>query len=80
MSYFYDKSGAIDVGDTYFMSYHTPLKKSSDWYKALVASRAVAQNITIMLNQAHFTDKEIKVFPYRYIILLRFFFLHRAPR
>lgn len=65
LAYYYDEYGASNVGDTYFMSYHTPLKKSSDWYKALQAARVVAKNITGMLSKANLTDKEIKVFPYR---------------
>ncbi|XP_043277996.1 NPC intracellular cholesterol transporter 1 homolog 1b-like [Venturia canescens] len=64
LTYFYDEYGRIDVGDTYFMSYHSPLKKSSDWYKALEAARFVAKNITNTINEANLSDEKIRVFPY----------------
>lgn len=68
-----DHDDKINVEDSYFMTYHTPLKADADWYKALEAARVIAENITIMINQANITDKEIKVFPYRFV---SFFFLH----
>uniref|UniRef100_A0A0C9QBS5 NPC1_0 protein n=1 Tax=Fopius arisanus TaxID=64838 RepID=A0A0C9QBS5_9HYME len=46
------------------MSYHTPLKKQSDWYRALYSARVVADNITTMINNYNFTDTPISVFPY----------------
>ncbi|XP_028982486.1 NPC intracellular cholesterol transporter 1 homolog 1b [Diachasma alloeum] len=64
MMYTYDRYGMIDVGDSYFMSYHTPLKKQSDWYRALSSARVVADNITAMINNHKFTDTHISVFPY----------------
>lgn len=54
-----------DVGDSYFMSYHTTLKKSSDWYRALESARLITDRIEDMINKANLTNKEIKVFPYR---------------
>lgn len=63
--YTYDEFGKIDVADSYFMSYHTPLKKQSDWYWALSSARVVADNITTMLNSYKLSDTEISVFPYR---------------
>jgi Niemann-Pick C1 protein len=54
-----------DVGDSYFMTYHTPLKKSSDWYEALRSSRLIASSISDMINNKNLTSKEITVFPYR---------------
>ncbi|XP_076646594.1 NPC intracellular cholesterol transporter 1 homolog 1b [Halictus rubicundus] len=64
MEYYYDRDGLIDVGDTYFMGYHTPLKKSSDWYEALKSARLIADQITTMINEKNFGSKEITVFPY----------------
>ncbi|XP_076381020.1 NPC intracellular cholesterol transporter 1 homolog 1b isoform X2 [Megalopta genalis] len=64
MDYYYDKNGSIDIGDTYFMGYHTPLKKSSDWYEALKSARLIADQITTMINEKNLTNQEITVFPY----------------
>ncbi|KAI4483549.1 hypothetical protein M0804_007809 [Polistes exclamans] len=64
INYYYDHYGLIDIGDTYFMGYHTPLKKSSDWYESLRAARVIAANITNMINNAKLSDKKITVFPY----------------
>lgn len=61
----YDEFNLTNVGDTYFMGYHTPLKKSSDWYESLRAARTISENITNMINNANITEQEIKVFPYR---------------
>lgn len=49
------------------MGYHTPLKKSSDWYESLKYSRMIAANITTMINNKNFTDNQITVFPYRFV-------------
>lgn len=65
MNYYYDRYGLTDIGDTYFMGYHTPLKKSSDWYESLRAARIIAANITKMINNANLSDRTITVFPYR---------------
>ncbi|XP_076547894.1 NPC intracellular cholesterol transporter 1 homolog 1b [Osmia lignaria lignaria] len=64
LNYYVDKYGLTDVGDSYFMGYHTPLKKSSDWYESLKYSRMIAANITKMINEENFTDNQITVFPY----------------
>lgn len=59
----------IDIDDSYFMSYHTSLRKQSDWYEALAAARFIAKNITTMINEANLTSTEINVFPYRYLYI-----------
>ncbi|KAK2576131.1 hypothetical protein KPH14_007462 [Odynerus spinipes] len=64
INYYYDRNGMIDIGDTYFMGYHTPLKTSADWYESLRMARTIAANITKMINNAKLTDKQISVFPY----------------
>ncbi|XP_076281170.1 NPC intracellular cholesterol transporter 1 homolog 1b [Lasioglossum baleicum] len=64
MDYYYDKQGSIDVGDTYLMGYHTPLKKSSDWYEALKSARLIANQITKTINKQNCGNEEITVFPY----------------
>lgn len=46
------------------MGYHTPLKKSSDWYESLRAARIIAANITKMINNANLSNQTIRVFPY----------------
>lgn len=61
---------------TYFMTFHTVLKTSSDFISALKHAREVADNITLTLNHwpvqnsseyANITDAHgiEKVFPYR---------------
>lgn len=59
-----DVYGYEDVQNSYFMGYHTPLKKSSDWYESLRSAREIADNITVMINQKNLTSQEISVFPY----------------
>ncbi|XP_016911679.2 NPC intracellular cholesterol transporter 1 homolog 1b-like [Apis cerana] len=61
LNYKTDKNGLVDVRDSYFMGYHTPLKKSSDWYEALRFARMIANNITTMINNVH---EDVTVFPY----------------
>ncbi|KAK7086013.1 NPC intracellular cholesterol transporter 1 [Halocaridina rubra] len=46
---------------SYFMTYHTILKSSEDYYSALKWARKVSDNITKTISKA---DKAIKVFPY----------------
>jgi len=65
INFHYDEFGLTNVEDSYFMGYHTPLKKSSDWYEALQAARIISENITNMINDAMMSDQEISVFPYR---------------
>lgn len=66
MDYYTDKHGSIDVGDSYFMGYHIPLKKPSDWYESLKFARWIAENITVMINQQEsLNGQQITVFPYR---------------
>lgn len=65
------KPNHTDVQASYFMSYHTILKSSSDYYEALRAARKVSHNITQMiqanLRLSGVTESEIakvNVFPY----------------
>lgn len=52
-----------DVGATYFMTYHTVLKTSSDFIDAMKKARAIADNITETMG---IKEKNYRVFPYRY--------------
>ena len=65
ISYYFDKYGMTDVGDSYFMSYHIPLTTDADWYESIRAARKIADNITNMISNANLTDEKINVFPYR---------------
>ncbi|XP_008590518.1 PREDICTED: Niemann-Pick C1-like protein 1 [Galeopterus variegatus] len=47
-----------------FMAYHTPLKNSQDYTKALRAARELATNITADLRKVPGTDPAFEVFPY----------------
>ncbi|XP_055614441.1 NPC intracellular cholesterol transporter 1, partial [Uranotaenia lowii] len=60
-----------DVQDSYFMAYHTILKKSSDYYEALRSARKISANITstiqakLRLAGRNESDiQQIEVFPY----------------
>ncbi|XP_065686340.1 NPC intracellular cholesterol transporter 1 [Patagioenas fasciata] len=50
-----------DVGATYFMTYHTVLKTSSDFIDAMKKARAIADNITETMG---IKEKNYRVFPY----------------
>lgn len=47
--------GNTGVGATYFMTYHTILKESPDFIKALKMARSLASNITQSLGHKVFT-------------------------
>ncbi|XP_075272433.1 NPC intracellular cholesterol transporter 1 [Opisthocomus hoazin] len=50
-----------DVGATYFMTYHTVLKTSSDFIDAMKKARVIADNITETMG---IKEKNYRVFPY----------------
>uniref|UniRef100_A0A8B9Z215 NPC intracellular cholesterol transporter 1 n=1 Tax=Buteo japonicus TaxID=224669 RepID=A0A8B9Z215_9AVES len=50
-----------DVGATYFMTYHTVLKTSSDFIDAMKKARVIADNITETMG---IKEKSYRVFPY----------------
>lgn len=56
-----------NVGASYFMSYHSILKTSEDYYEAMRYARNLSANITDMIN-AKLKDKDdnstVEVFPY----------------
>ncbi|XP_055301385.1 NPC intracellular cholesterol transporter 1 isoform X4 [Sitodiplosis mosellana] len=71
VNYHTTKLNHTDVVASYFMSYHTILKTSSDYYEALRGARKVSYNITQMikanLRLSGVTESEIakvNVFPY----------------
>lgn len=51
------------VTTSYFMTYHTILHTSKDYYKALEEARIISDNITQAINQENGSAYE--VFPYR---------------
>lgn len=58
-----------EVGATYFMTFHTILKTSKDYYESLRAARKVAANLTRMIesrvHEGNLTvDGPVEVFPY----------------
>lgn len=57
-------NGNSDVGATYFMTYHTVLKTSSDFIDAMKKARIIADNITETMG---IKEKNYRVFPYRYV-------------
>jgi Niemann-Pick C1 protein len=54
---------------SYFMTYHTVLKSSADYISAMSSARAIAVNISEMLNVDNLDPKNaIQVFPYRWVV------------
>ncbi|XP_068212553.1 NPC intracellular cholesterol transporter 1-like [Palaemon carinicauda] len=58
-----DKRNESLVGASYFMTYHTILKTSEDYYEALRSARSVSSNISKTLNQG-LDNPVYEVFPY----------------
>ncbi|XP_046427089.1 NPC intracellular cholesterol transporter 1 isoform X2 [Neodiprion virginianus] len=54
------------VKASYFMAYHSVLKSSADYYKALEAAREISANLTVMINAniTHDGNDPVEVFPY----------------
>lgn len=59
----YDTTGELVVKDNYFMSYHTSLKTSKDFYMALENSKNIARHLSEILTGK--LNRTIQVFPYR---------------
>uniref|UniRef100_T1IKK3 SSD domain-containing protein n=1 Tax=Strigamia maritima TaxID=126957 RepID=T1IKK3_STRMM len=62
-----DKNNNTKIGATYFMTYHTILKTSRDYYSALQSARRIANKITNTINENLRTEnntKKFEVFPY----------------
>lgn len=57
----YDPNSELKVNDTYFMTYHTPLKTSKDYYTALEQARKISNNLNEMFRK---NGKKVEVFPY----------------
>ncbi|XP_071519627.1 NPC intracellular cholesterol transporter 1-like [Panulirus ornatus] len=58
-----DVKNKTGVGASYFMTYHTILKTSSDYYEALRWARNISENITRTINQGS-EESQYEVFPY----------------
>ena len=61
MNYISDENGTHHVQDSYFMSYHTTVVTSKDFYTALKKAREISGDIEEMLRK---NDKSVEVFPY----------------
>lgn len=61
----HSSQGEESVVASYFMTYHTILKTSQDYYEALLWARQVSDNITLTIN-AGGTEPKVEVFPYRW--------------
>ncbi|XP_047992313.1 NPC intracellular cholesterol transporter 1 isoform X1 [Leguminivora glycinivorella] len=62
-----NKTESSEVGATYYQTYHTVLKTSSDYYSALKAARNVAANLTYTINsklKEQGKNTTVNVFPY----------------
>lgn len=74
----YDESGNPVTGASAFMTYHTVMRSSQQFYEAMRVARSIAENITRTLN---LVDKDgvavpgdtvYEVFPYRLVLLDKF--------
>ncbi|XP_071955334.1 NPC intracellular cholesterol transporter 1-like [Antedon mediterranea] len=63
----FDNKEKTKVGATYFMTYHSILKTSSDYISALRNAREVADNITKMMNHTNDDGTYFDVYPYSVI-------------
>lgn len=62
-----DEHGLAQVGANYFMTYHTILKTSKDYFESLRSARTISTNITNTINSNLKTlgyNTTIEVFPY----------------
>ncbi|GLV34537.1 Niemann-Pick type C-1a [Carabus blaptoides fortunei] len=62
-----NRSRLADVGASYFMTYHSILKTSADYYESMRAARRISHNLTDMINgklAAQNITETIEVFPY----------------
>ena len=57
--------GKKEVESSYFMTYHTILKTSTDYINALKNAQRIAKNITNTINENLDKKQQIQVFPYR---------------
>ncbi|XP_012239099.1 NPC intracellular cholesterol transporter 1 isoform X3 [Bombus impatiens] len=61
------ETGLSKVGASYFMTYHTILKTSADYYESMRAARAISANITETINnylKSIGDSSTVEVFPY----------------
>uniref|UniRef100_A0A2S2R9A3 Niemann-Pick C1 protein n=1 Tax=Sipha flava TaxID=143950 RepID=A0A2S2R9A3_9HEMI len=52
------------TGPSYFMTYHTVLKTSKDYYESMRSARAIANNMTATIRRQHPNNTSTTVFPY----------------
>lgn len=57
-----ESDGNVTVEASYFMSYHTSLVKSNDFFSSLKQARIVANDVQNMLNE---NGHDVAFFPYR---------------
>ncbi|CAG0917213.1 unnamed protein product [Notodromas monacha] len=61
-----EENGNLTIGASYFMTYHSMMKNSEEYYEALRLARFIADNITSMLNEDFPSEdgRKYEVFPY----------------
>lgn len=65
VNYVLDEAGLADVGDSYFMGYHTPVRTSADYYEAIRAARKITDQMEQKINTELQPQEHVKVFAYR---------------
>ncbi|KAJ8020679.1 NPC intracellular cholesterol transporter 1 [Holothuria leucospilota] len=74
-------SSKTKLGATYFMTYHTINRNSSDYITAIERARNISANITTMLKEsAKITDENFEVFPYSvfYVFYEQYLTMYRS--
>jgi Niemann-Pick C1 protein len=56
------ENDTLTVGANYYMTYHTILRTSKDFYSSLIEARVIADSISETLS--NITDSKVEVFPY----------------
>ncbi|KAK3908856.1 NPC intracellular cholesterol transporter 1 [Frankliniella fusca] len=64
VNYVLDQYGRADVGASYFMGYHTPVRTSADYYDALRAARKICDKVESAINSQLQLPEPVRVFPY----------------
>ncbi|KAE8745772.1 hypothetical protein FOCC_FOCC007488 [Frankliniella occidentalis] len=64
VNYVLDEYGQADVGASYFMGYHTPVRTSADYYEALRAARKISAKVEKAINSQLELAEPVRVFPY----------------
>ncbi|XP_034256867.1 NPC intracellular cholesterol transporter 1 homolog 1b-like [Thrips palmi] len=64
VNYVLGDSGMSEVGDSYFMGYHTRVRTSPDYYEGIRAARKITDAMEKKINSELQLEEHVRVFPY----------------